>query len=371
MNIKELNQLIADGYINVNKHPNADLYIYNYSQKTQYERVWNDWTLACRGLIMDKDYNIVARPFQKFFNLEELNLTPSPSPAKRGVFDEIFTPLSAGEGLGVRFSPNESFEVYEKMDGSLGVLYWIDNQCFIATRGSFVSEQAQVATEILHSQYAEVIPLLDKSKTYLFEIIYPENRIVLDYGNERKLVLLAIIDTQTGIEVETFHETPSHKHFFPIVKRYDGLNDLSKLKELEEENKEGFVVKFKDGHRLKVKFDEYQRLHRIVTQISNQDIWEFLKDDKDFAPLLDRVPDEFYDWVKDTKAQLLGKYSEIEAEAKEDFKVLENRKETALYFLKCKYPAVLFKILDGQNYDEVIWKMIKPDYQKPFADKST
>jgi T4 RnlA family RNA ligase len=344
MNIKELNQLIADGYINVNKHPNADLFIYNYSQKTQYERVWNDWTLSCRGLIMDKDYNIVARPFQKFFNLEELE-------------NQVV--------------PNQSFEVYEKMDGSLGILYWIDNQCFIATRGSFVSEQAQVATEILHSQYAEVIPLLDKSKTYLFEIIYPENRIVLDYGNERKLVLLAIIDTQTGTEVETFHETSSHEHFFPIVKRYDGLNDLSKLKELEEGNKEGFVVKFKDGHRLKVKFDEYQRLHRIVTQISNQDIWEFLKDDKDFAPLLDRVPDEFYDWVKDTKAQLLEKYSEIEAEAKEDFKVLENRKETALYFLKCKYPAVLFKILDGQNYDEVIWKMIKPDYQKPFADKST
>jgi T4 RnlA family RNA ligase len=347
MNIKELNQLIADGYINVNKHPNADLYIYNYSQKAQYERLWNDWTLACRGLIMDKDYNIVARPFQKFFNLGELE-------SESLIGGNI--PPSGVRGL---------FEVYEKMDGSLGILYWIDNQCFIATRGSFISEQAQVATEMLHTQYAEVIPLLDKSKTYLFEIIYPENRIVLDYGNERKLVLLAIIDTKTGLENEL------QDIGFEVVKRYDGLNDLSKLKELEEENKEGFVVKFKDGYRLKVKFDEYQRLHRIVTQVSNQDIWEFLKDDKDFAPLLDRVPDEFYDWVKETKAQLLEKYSEIEAEAKKDFKVLENRKETALYFLQCQYPAVLFKILDGQNYNEVIWKMIKPDYQKPFADKST
>lgn len=345
MNIKELNQLIADGYINVNKHPTADLFIYNYSQKAQYERVWNDWTLACRGLIMDKGFNVVARPFKKFFNLEEL------------------------ENQTV---PNESFEVYEKMDGSLGILYWIDNQPHIATRGSFVSEQAQVATEMLHTQYAGVIPLLDKSKTYLFEIIYPENRIVLDYGNERKLVLLAIIDTKTGIEipVETFHETASDKQFFPIVKRYNGLNDLSKLKQLEEDNKEGFVVKFNNGFRLKVKFEEYQRLHRIVTQVSNQDIWEFLKDDKDFAPLLDRVPDEFYDWVKDTKAQLLKNYSEIEAQAKTDFKILENRKETALYFLKCQYPSVMFKILDGQSYQDVIWKMLKPDYQKPFADKT-
>jgi T4 RnlA family RNA ligase len=351
MNTKELNQLIADGYINVNKHPSADLFIYNYSQKAQYERVWNDWTLACRGLIMDKDYNILARPFQKFFNLEEME-------------NQIV--------------PNESFEVYEKMDGSLGILYWIENEAFIATRGSFVSEQAQVATEMLRTQYAEVIPLLDKSKTFLFEIIYPENRIVLDYGNERKLVLLAIVDTQTGIEVETFHETSSHKgfsetssneHFFPIVKRYDGLNDLSKLKQLEEENKEGFVVKYKNGYRLKVKFDEYQRIHRIVTQVSSLNIWEYLKEGQDLLPILDRVPDEFYDWVKATHAKLLEKYSEIEFQAKLDFKVLENRKETALYFMKCTYPSVMFKILDGQSYEQTIWKMIKPDYQKPFADK--
>ncbi len=350
MNIKELNQLIADDYINVNKHPTEDLYIYNYSQKAQYERLWNDWTLACRGLIMDKEYDIVARPFKKFFNLEEL----SPLTPEGGTLTETFPPL------GVRGLP---FEVYEKMDGSLGILYWIESQCFIATRGSFVSEQAHVATEMLHTQYAAAIPLLDKSKTYLFEIIYPENRIVLDYGNERKLVLLAIIDTETGIENEL------QDIGFEVVKRYDGLNDLSKLKQLEEDNKEGFVVRFNNGFRLKVKFEEYQRLHRIVTQVSNQDIWEFLKDDKDFAPLLDRVPDEFYDWVKDTKAQLLKNYSEIEAQAKMDFKVLENRKETALYFLKCQYPSVMFKMLDGQSYQEVIWKMLKPDYQKPFADK--
>jgi T4 RnlA family RNA ligase len=336
MNTKELNQLIAEDYINVNKHPAADLFIYNYSQKTQYDRLWNDWTLACRGLIMDKDCSIVARPFQKFFNLGEME-------------NQIV--------------PNESFEVYEKMDGSLGILYWIDNEAHISTRGSFVSEQAQVATELLHTQYAEVIPLLDKSKTYLFEIIYPENRIVLDYGNERKLVLLAIIDTETGLENEL------QNIGFEVVKRYDGLNDLSKLKQLEEENKEGFVVKYKNGYRLKVKFDEYQRIHRIVTQVSTLNIWEYLKEGQDLLPILDRVPDEFYDWVKATHAQLLEKYSEIEFQAKLDFKVLENRKETALYFLQCKYPSVMFKILDGQNYEQTIWKMIKPDFQKPFANK--
>lgn len=335
MNTKELNQLIANDYINVNKHPTADLYIYNYTQKAQYERFWNDCTLACRGLIMDKDFNIVARPFQKFFNL--------------GEFEN-------------QVVPNESFEVYEKMDGSLGILYWIDNEVHIASRGSFVSEQAQVATEMLHTQYAEVIPFLDKSKTYLFEIIYPENRIVLDYGNERKLVLLAIVDTETGIENEM------QDIGFEVVKQYNGLNDLSKLKLFEEDNREGFVVKYNDGYRLKVKFEEYQRLHRIITQVSTLNIWEYLKEGQDLLPILDRVPDEFYDWVKSTHTQLLEKYSEIETQAKIDFKVLDNRKETALYFQSCKFTSVMFKILDGQSYEQTIWKMIKPDYQKPFAE---
>ena len=336
MNTKQLNQLIADNYIIVNKHPSADLYIYNYTAKAQYDRVWNEWTLACRGLIMDNDYKIVARPFRKFFNLGEFEN------------QEI---------------PNESFEVYEKMDGSLGILYWLENKPHIATRGSFASEQSQVATEMLHTQYAEVIPLLDTSKTYLFEIIYPENRIVLDYGSEHKLVLLAIVDTETGFENEL------QNIGFETAKHYDGLKDLSKLKQLEEANKEGFVIKYKNGYRIKVKFDEYQRIHRIVTQVSTLNIWEYLKEGQDLLPILDRVPDEFYDWVKAIHAKLLENFAEIEAQAKQDFKILEDRKTTALYFQNCKFPAVMFKMLDEQPHDQVIWKMIKPDYQKPFANK--
>src|SRR6218665_3128285 len=142
MNIQVLHDLIANDYINVQKHPRADLYIYNYSAKAQYDRVWNEWTLACRGLIMNADYEVEARPFKKFFN-----------------WGEIVTQVI----------PQEPFEIYEKMDGSLGILYWIDEIPYIATRGSFNSDQAKVATEMLHTTYATSIPRLDKTKTYLFE----------------------------------------------------------------------------------------------------------------------------------------------------------------------------------------------------------
>lgn len=55
---------------------------------------------------------------------------------------------------------------------SLGILFNYNNEWIISTRGSFESEQAIHATEILNTKYKDVIPNLNKELTYLFEIIY-------------------------------------------------------------------------------------------------------------------------------------------------------------------------------------------------------
>lgn len=334
-NIDLLQEMIREGYIQVQKHPEQDLFIYNYTSKAQYDRVWNEITLVCRGLILDAERNVVARPFRKFFNLGEHE-------------NQIL--------------PDEPFEVYEKMDGSLGVLYWANGEPFMATRGSFASDQAVKANAMLRTQYASALANLSADKTYLFEIIYPENRIVVNYGDVEQLVLLAIIDNATGVDL------PLEDLGFPVVKMYDGIKDLQTLKTLEENNREGFVVKYKSGLRYKVKFEEYLRIHRIVTQISSIDIWEYLRAGMPFDEILDRVPDEFYQWVKAIKEELENKYRAIEIEAQAEFKVLENRKETALYFLTCKYPSVLFQMLDGKRYADAIWKQLRPAFSKPFSN---
>ncbi|MBL7816863.1 MAG: T4 RnlA family RNA ligase [Saprospiraceae bacterium] len=332
-----LQEMIENDYVNVNKHPTHDLFIYNYTPKAQYDRVWNEVTLMCRGLILDGQNNIVARPFAKFFNLGEME-------------NQVI--------------PNEPFEVFDKLDGSLGILYWLENEAFIATRGSFVSDQAVVANRILQSKYADILRGgLDKSKTYLFEIIYPENRIVVDYGGLEDLILIAIIDNETGADL------PLESMGFPMVTRFDGIKDISTLKTLEEANREGFVIKYKNGLRYKVKFEEYLRIHRIVTQVSNINIWEYLMTEMPFDEILDRVPDEFYDWVKATSADLQAQFAAIEAQCQADFKVFDTRKEAAFYFQTCAYPSVLFKMLDGKSYKEVIWRLIRPSFQKPFSQK--
>jgi hypothetical protein len=74
-----LDKMIEEKYVSVQKHPETDYYIYNYTQNAQFDRMWNDVTKTCRGLILDGNRNIIARPFSKFFNYSELPLNEIPS----------------------------------------------------------------------------------------------------------------------------------------------------------------------------------------------------------------------------------------------------------------------------------------------------
>mgnify|MGYP002467750141 CR=1 FL=1 len=216
----DLHQMIEEGYINAIKHPESDLWIYNYTPKTQYEKYWNDLTLACRGRVLDKDLNKVAVPFKKFFNWEEHQTEGMPS------------------------IPDEPFEVFEKMDGSLGILYWLNDKPMICTRKSFESSQALLASDWLHTRYKDSIKHLQKGKTYLFEIIYPENKIVVDYGSKTGLFLLGIIDNKSEKDL------PLESLGFPVVNRFDGIKDIQQLKALNTPNSEGFVLKFPVSNRI-------------------------------------------------------------------------------------------------------------------------
>lgn len=338
MKIEIPEYLITEKYINKTKHPIEDLYIYNYAPKTQFEKFWNEYTLICRGLVLDGDNNVIARPFPKFFNMEEL------------------------QGLDYKI-PNESFEVTMKMDGSLLIVFHYRDKWFTATRGSFVSEQAIKGKNILYGKYGMVLPDLPYHCTYLFEVIYPENKIVCDYGKMEDIILLGLINKDTG---EEYH---LKNLGFPMVKMYNGITDYKTLKTLENENEEGFVIKFiPSNFRMKIKFEEYKRLHRILTNTSSLSIWDCLKNNNPIEQLLDNVPDEFYNWVKDVANELKGKYDNIEKYLNDNFKILPTRKETAIYFMTLKNPTIFFAKLDGYDYSQIIWKLLRPTFQKPFRD---
>jgi RNA ligase len=366
-----LNQYVKDGWVERNDHPSLPISIYNYSRKTQYEGKWDDITLKTRGLVLDTEGNVIAKSFDKFFNYEELV-------GNKWVESKI---------------PNEPFEVFEKMDGSLGILFNYNNEWILATKGSFTSDQAIRGMEILKKyRYEKLI----KGFTYLFEIIYPENRIVCEYDFE-DLILLAVVDNKDGYELR-IHDDNIHLEGmrfrnlynnlgFKVVKKYDGVRDYSELKSKILQNAEGFVIKFESGLRMKIKGEEYVRLHKILTELSTYDIWEHLKHGEDVMELVEKVPDEFDKWVKEQVRALkyghfaisgycgkahdyfrYGKYSDVDPEP--------SKKEFAEHLKKVVDPnlhAIMFAIWDGKRdkSDELIWKLIKPKYSKPFWQKET
>lgn len=334
----------ARGYLRSQDHPTLPLKIWNYTEQAQFDGIWDEITIACRGLVTDINGKIVARPFPKFWNIEEN-----------------------------KHKATEEFTVTEKMDGSLGIVFYYEGELVFATRGSFTSDQAVKAKEIFEKTEIEIynwtgLDGLNTSShfTYLFEIIYPENRIVVRY-NEEKLVLLSIIETQTGKEVYR----PAWGLYLDCpdwVEEYD-CEDYTKLSELNTEGAEGFVVRFSNGDRCKIKFADYVRLHKIMTCASTISVWEMLYYNKSVNDALVGVPDEFYKLIKDYYDELKTQANSIEKDYKEMFAVINtpNRRkfaETVLGDRNIRHPQLMFQLYDKKDIRESVLKLIKPEFRK-------
>lgn len=335
-----------DGLVYKQVHPTLPLTIWNYSEKVQYEVLWDEVTLQARGLVTDDKGNVVARPYKKFFNMEEGKHTPT-----------------------------MEFDVYDKLDGSLGVLFHYDGQWVFATRGSFTSDQSVKGFEML-SKYG--YDKLHKDYTYLFEVIYNDNRIVVRYDYE-DVVLLGMIHTKSGEEID-IHNGPNRfmnmisNIGLKVVKKYDGISDYKTLKSLIKDNEEGYVVRFSNGDRMKIKGEEYLRLHKIMTNVSTTSIWEMLSNGQDVNEILKDVPDEFFGKIKSYVKELRYKKMTITEHAGKLFDSyyesydgdLPEKSKYAQWVLRMEknLQPILFKMYDRKDYQDYVWRLIKPEFKK-------
>ena len=349
--IEILNRYFDEGLVYKQVHPTLPLTIWNYSEKVQYENLWDEINLQTRGLVTDNEGNVVARPFKKFFNLEEGKHTPT-----------------------------SDFEVYAKLDGSLGILFYYNNQWVMATRGSFTSDQAIKGFEMLQKYDYES---LNKKFTYLFEIIFENNRIVVQYPFD-DVVLLGMINTETGYEVNIHEGNEDIRHQnmiknigLKVVEKFNGISDYSVLKDMVKDDEEGFIVRFSNGDRMKIKGEEYLRLHKIMTNVSTTSVWEVLSNGGNFENLLKDVPDEFYKKIKSYEKDLryshfsiseyCGKFHDGFRYGKFGDKEEPTRKEYAEFVIKNIKPGlrpVMFSIWDKKDYGSIIWKLIRPEFRK-------
>lgn len=387
----DLKAEIDAGYVTRKQHPELPLSIYTYGRTCQYENHWTPVTTRCRGLVADDtDGRIVAHCLPKFFNHSQ-----------HGTGHDFAPPL-----------PNEPFEVFDKVDGSLGIVFHYGSRWHVASKGSFISEQAQWAQAWLDKARPDGV--LEPGCTYLAEIVYPENRIVVNNGDERTLVLLAVYDAD-GQERPALSYAEAWESLGGRVVRSWRALPLTELARRAEQNlklddtaatgtdAEGWVVRFVSGVRVKIKFSEYARLHHALTGTNARDVWQYRGAEKfaylpaktlaqtigtsaadaerlaaipggALSSLLENVPDEFDAWVRSTAAELELAAETIRlrivdlharmlplAPTRADFaRLAQQETESAVR-------SGLFLALDGKDLGPHCWKAVRPGPSTPFV----
>lgn len=336
-------EYVVGGLLRTDRTDDDALAIYTYTDQCVFERVWDKITRNSRGHIYDvASGECVAYPFPKFFNLNENE-----------------------ETLFENFDWKSPYSIYEKMDGWLGVLYRHEGKFKVASRGSFHSDGAVWATNFIQTKDLSCLP---DEVTLVFEIIAPAQKIILDYGGQATLVILAAFDRRNGTEYprDTVEEWGKLTGL-PVVKKYEfTIDDCLKLQK-EARDQEGFVIVFGDGRRVKVKTEWYMTLAKIMSSLSPISIWDAMKNGKVQAMYLEKIPEELRPLAEGYQKILEEQY----ASTKENYIITckslidqfaGNRKQIALNRQSLEgtpYYRAVFAVLD--NNEESIDRIVMDD----------
>ena len=261
---------IPPSYGVINTQTLGDLRLLSYGREAQTNNIWTPAEQLCRGIIINAvTGEIVALPFTKFFNYGQRMATSECVP-----------------------SPDASLAyVMEKKDGSLGILYRYQGQYRIATRGSFTSDQAIWATNKLSDYRLDSIPL---PYTLCFEIVYPDNQIVVDYGETAELFLLGGFDRFTGRELslaELQAVSATTGFIMPAIYTVTTYDEaMAFVNQFSGREFEGVVMVYDDGSRFKVKGDQYLTLQKLLCQLSPSRIGKlWVEDNLPTSPVVPNV----------------------------------------------------------------------------------
>lgn len=336
--LEKLSEEVKNGYVTVHENPDKKIFNYTYSRLTEQENHWNEITLRTRGLILDSNGRIIFNCPRKFFNFQQNNFA-----------NDTYKRLK------------DDFKIYEKLDGSA---IWVVNDSeygfIVSSKSSFTSEHASWAKEIIEQKFKEKDLIFKEGICYCFELIHPENRIVVDYGEEKTLKLWGL-KTQSGetIELEddivdtSYFETPK---FLGTNKDKTAIDDY-----INHKNVEGVVLKGIGDDRIKIKSQTYLELHRIKTECTPNRILELLMSGKRVSDY--DFPDEFLKEVQSYEDIYLKKYQQIYNQIESAEKILHNLsdKEIGLAEIDGFLKSGIFNLRRNKDVSKLIWRKVKEE----------
>lgn len=293
----------------------------------------------CRGIIFDKEGNIMSRSCHKFFNINEREETQ---------MNQI--------------DLSQPHVIMEKMDGSMIRPILVDGYLRLATKMGVTNVSMQ-AEEWLASQNPAkkewLRQCVEDAITPIFEWISPFNQIVLAY-EQSDLVYLGSRYNVTGVyffdEYAPFTKVPRYGSVEGNIGEYIA-------RQREKEGREGDIIRFSDGHMLKVKNDWYVRIHKTIDRILfDRNIIALILNEEvdDVIPMLPQVQ---ADRVRDVEARFWKAFMQTENRLRGlrmacDQSYEDDRKAIATKFVPTvedkQMVPLLFRVLDGHDVRDVL-----------------
>lgn len=299
-----------------------------------------------RGIVFDEQGKCICRPFEKFFNVGQV-----PWCSFKAIPDD------------------QKIEIQDKKDGALvNPVKLLDGRIMLKTKKSFYSETANDANAALTPEVRALSEyLIDKGLTPNFEFISPRWKVVVNYGNVTKFVLLAIRDIDSGEYLSNAQCAEICNQFnvefdSPIqMTKAELLLNAKSQKEIE-----GYILNVA-GHRSKLKTDWYMERHYYDTDLRYRDVADAV-----VAETIDDLMSSSK--IENEHPELRAKVEEIEEKVLKELSLL---RQTALT-LKQKYDtpeknfaaiaqdlknepvrAIVLRLLRGATPEEVEPMLVK------------
>lgn len=343
---------ILDDYVErglLRKAEDEDLVQYNYSEKTNNEGLWDDITMFNRGNIYEKKTGLlIAKSMPKFLNLGQL-------------------PEQKQKELSLK----SKYNLTEKMDGCLGILYEYKGEVRCNSRGGFNNYVTDKIKELI-PKYLMLKRILEHN-TLNVEVISPETKIICDYGNIQELYLI----TAFCRDLDWQEYSPSQLEFISQVMKMPRVKEthmswdaLLKWQRTANWEKEGYVIRFENNERVKIKSEDYLKIAKIRANLCKHTLWKLWKNDleqntESLKPYLENVPDELAKTAKKYMSELNEEMEKHRQNALTLSKELENieTRDLSKYFKDnpSPYQYCLYQIRNNKSFDRLLIKLIEPE----------
>jgi RNA ligase len=289
--------------VSVNEKDNLMLLKYN---ECIFNTGWHNYALQSRGKVIDKTtMEVVSYPFNKFFNLNEVQ--------------------SSEENVIVEhLRQADHISLTNKLDGSTIIVSNYNGKALCTTNGAFENYQIDYAMDIFNEKYKEFINNVPAGYTFIFELIHPDNRIIIDYGDIKDVFLTAVRDNsllENGLLSYEKQVEMAEKYHLKVVEQevFTNLNDLcNKARTMKNAQKEGWVIRTEiNGYvnfMFKLKLEEYFILHRAKAHVSIKNIYSLYLQNKveEFTATVDEnTKQEVIDMIEEINMYLGKTHQEI------------------------------------------------------------